>query len=159
MKITYLPIIAFLALISFASCKKSSSSAQIGSLTATIADTAYHFSDEYEYEVVNENPVFGFGGQFADTTAKAEFELTMVRFDTAKLLVKTYYETDSTVEMEVEFNQNGIEYDNGFTKIAPFQVTLTSSNQGTFSGKIYPNGDSTLPAKVVTNGKFNLVSY
>ena len=160
MKITYLPIIALVALISFASCKKSSNSGvPKATLTATIDDTAYNFNGGFDGEAFNFGPEYGFEAEYKDTLNGNQFYITMGKFDTSKLALKTYYETDTTLEMEIEFDHDGIEYDNGFTKITPFQVTLTSPNQGTFSGKVYPNGDSTLPAKVITNGKFNMLIY
>ncbi|HMG82874.1 MAG TPA: hypothetical protein VK559_07550 [Ferruginibacter sp.] len=160
MKVFHLPIIALLALISFASCKKSSNSGlPKGTLTATIDDTAYNFNGGVEAEGFNIGAEYGFSADYADTLNDNEFTISMARFDSSKLALKTYYETDSLVEIDIEFDHDGIEYDNGFTKIAPFQITLTSPNQGTFSGKVYPNGDSTLPAKVITNGKFNFLIY
>jgi hypothetical protein len=160
MKIIHLPIIAFLALILFTSCKKSNSGIAVRTVSATIDDTAFTFNDGFSLQVEDVGPIFGFEGGAVDTVKKNELSILVASDDSTKLKSKTYFETgDSTVEIQIEFEENGTVYRNGLTKIAPFEVSLGGPLQGTFSGKVYLGGDSTKAARTITNGKFNFQLY
>jgi hypothetical protein len=134
MKITILPIIALLTIVSVVSCSKSSGPAvPNGTATATIGDTAYNFKDAFSLEFVNSGPIYGFDGTVTDSTTPVhEFSLTLASPDTTKLTNKTYYETDSTSEIQIEFLEAGATYKNGHTKINPFQITYSGALQGSF---------------------------
>ena len=159
MKIIHLPIIAFLALILFASCKKSNSGIAVRTVSATIDDTAFTFNDGFSLQSIDEGAIFGFEGTAIDTVKQNQLEVLVASLDTTQISAKTYYESDTTIEMGVQFQEKGVQYKNGLTKINPFRITLTGPLQGTFSGNIYLSGDSTKAPRVVTNGKFNFQLY
>jgi hypothetical protein len=168
--------IAVLGLV-LASCKKSSSGAG-SSVTATFNDTSFSFTQAFQGTIYN-------GGKEIDlyvtnsTNAATATQLRMELLSNTAITPGVYSDTATypnnvtlpTVSKYAYFEvypyiypNTGIDHD--FWTIGltsnPFTVTVTSitqtSIQGTFSGKLYLDGDSTTTAdsiRVITNGTFN----
>ena len=167
--------IAVLGLV-LVSCKKSSSGGT--SLSATVSDTSLSFTQGFEGTIYNngrEIELYATNTTNALTAKELNIEILSntaitagVYSDTASWPYSTTLPQVSrwvSVDIDPYLDPAGpIDYD--FYTIGlvsnPFTVTITSvtptSIQGTFSGKLYLDGDSTTTAdsvRVITNGKFN----
>ncbi|HMG82872.1 MAG TPA: hypothetical protein VK559_07540 [Ferruginibacter sp.] len=160
MKIKLLSLTALIALIAFSSCKKSSGSGiASGEISATINDSSYTFKNVEEIESLHSGSELGFIGAILDSATGNGMAITLVS-EGGSLQPKTYLDTDTATEMEIELELNGVDYSNAFVHLSPFKVGLGGYLQGTFSGKLYEGGDSTSSTvAVVSNGKFNFSLY
>jgi hypothetical protein len=166
--------IAVLGLV-LVSCKKSSSGGG-PSISATLSDTSFSFNQGFEGTVYNDGKEVEIWSANTTNAATAKEFYLQLRSNTA-LTAGVYTDTanlyiplptisrHASLRVEPYAGSTGpIDYD--FYTIGlvsnPFTVTITSitptSIQGTFSGKLYLDGDSTTTAdsiRVITNGRFN----
>jgi hypothetical protein len=186
MRIKLILASAFVALIAFASCKKSTvTKTVIENDTLKIPDTANYAISEIISADVNgvgdtatipdyyEHYIDNIGSNASNAFDFDEYDSANNRFylqvETLNnsITAKTYGAFgDSTTVSDVEFYQSGTGWYYGSTVLNPNTVTITSiigtTLKGTFQGTIYLNGDTTQTGsnkKVVTNGKFAITLY
>ena len=159
-------LFAVLAIV-FASCKKSSSSSPVvNTITATINDTPYAFSQD-----ILDTTVY----QSSDSDLLIQLEAKDFNLNTFVLVFGQKNKPFSAGTIYGSFGDSvhlliaGMEpfntsaYSSGpypnISSSSALVVTLTSITptniQGTFKGDIYLDGDTTQAKKTVTNGTFN----
>jgi hypothetical protein len=149
------------------SCKKSSPAhVATNTVTATIDNTNYAFNQSVAsvsgltslYSLLE---IVGY-----DSTINPVANCTFQIQSKEKLTNKTFGAVgDTTSSASFEYDQNGFKYKTASknTTTTAFTITITgmssSSIQGTFTGNIFEEGDTTLTKKVVTNGKFDIERF
>lgn len=143
------------------SCKKKSSSSPaipFNTIIATIGDTVYTFNRNiYDTAtmVVGDSAIL-----IEASDSSADLAAVVLRSDSA-ITTRTYNADTSfdhagvfDIELSSSNYENSIPQSNNPLTVIVTAITDTSI-QGTFSGNIYLDGDTTKALKVVTNGKFN----
>jgi hypothetical protein len=149
------------------SCKKSGPAhVATNTITATIDDTNYAFNQSVA-------SVSGITSLFSlyeivgyDSTINPVANCTLQLKSIDEFTNKTFgIVGDTTSAASFEYDQNGFKYKTASKNTATTAFTITiigisgSSIQGTFTGNIFEEGDTTLTKKVVTNGKFDIERF
>ncbi|HMG83354.1 MAG TPA: hypothetical protein VK559_10005 [Ferruginibacter sp.] len=154
-----------LALLIFASCKKSSSPITTNNtITASVDGVTYTCNTEPGNELYQDstgtNDWYRFDAWISDSNNVNGFYIYFGKLN-QPLTTGTYGAYgDSTTQAYIEYDSTG-QYWGSQTILNPATIKVTSISgstiQGTFSGTVYLYEDSTSAnKKVITNGKFNL---
>jgi hypothetical protein len=157
--------ISVLAIALF-SCKKSGSGSPVNSITATIADTVYTFNQN-----ILDTTLFQSGTLESAVIASDQnlVEAAVIFGTKSDRITTTTYghfgDSINLAEFQIMF-PNGRTYSStsiSESPSSPFLIDLTSftttHSQGTFTGTVYLNGDTTsTDKKVITNGSFNFTN-
>ncbi|HMG83351.1 MAG TPA: hypothetical protein VK559_09990 [Ferruginibacter sp.] len=159
-------LFATLALLIFASCKKSGSAITTNNtITASVDGVVYNCNVEPASETYIDssgtNAWYSYDTWVSDSNHNG-FYLYIAKLN--KTITNGTYgvQGDSTTRAYIEYDSTSGWWGSA-TVLSPATITITSSGggnvQGTFQGTVYKYEDSTsADKKVITNGKFNITA-